>query len=45
MAVNACGAALLIKKLRTFHERGVFTWVSLEPTLDVEASLIIVEAT
>ena len=34
-----------IKALRTFHERGIFTWVSLEPTLDVEASLGIVEAT
>lgn len=31
--------------LRTFHERGIFTWVSLEPTLDVESSLAIVEAT
>lgn len=31
--------------LRAFHERGIFTWVSLEPTLDIEASLAIVEAT
>lgn len=31
--------------LRAFHERGIFTWVSLEPTLDVEASLAVVEAT
>lgn len=31
--------------LRSFHERGIFTWVSLEPTLDVESSLAIVEAT
>ena len=31
--------------LRTFHERGIFTWVSLEPTLDIEASLAVVEAT
>jgi DNA repair photolyase len=34
-----------IKALRTFHERGIFTWVSLEPTLDVKASLDIVKAT
>ena len=34
-----------IEALRTFHERGVFTWVSLEPTIDVEASLAIVDAT
>jgi hypothetical protein len=31
--------------LRAFHERGIFTWVSLEPTLDVGSSLAIVEAT
>jgi DNA repair photolyase len=34
-----------IETLQAFHERGIFTWVSLEPTLDVEASLAIVEAT
>lgn len=34
-----------IATLRAFHERGIFTWVSLEPTLDVDASLAIVEAT
>lgn len=34
-----------IAALKLFHERGIFTWVSLEPTLDVEASLAIVEAT
>lgn len=34
-----------IAALRAFHERGIFTWVSLEPTLDVDASLAIVEAT
>jgi DNA repair photolyase len=42
------GAALpsdRIATLRTFHERGIFTWVSLEPTIDVEASLDIVDAT
>jgi DNA repair photolyase len=34
-----------IAALQAFHERGIFTWVSLEPTLDVEASLAIVAAT
>lgn len=31
--------------LAKFHEAGIFTWVSLEPTLDVEASMEIVKAT
>lgn len=31
--------------LRAFHVAGIFTWVSLEPTLDTESSLAIVEAT
>lgn len=34
-----------IATLRRFHEAGIFTWVSLEPTIDVEASLAIVDAT
>jgi len=34
-----------IAALRAFHDRGIFTWVSLEPTLDVESSLALVEAT
>ena len=34
-----------IATLKKFHDRGIFTWVSLEPTLSVEASLAIVEAT
>ncbi|MDO8534225.1 MAG: radical SAM protein [Xanthobacteraceae bacterium] len=34
-----------VDALRRFHARGIFTWVSLEPTLDVEASLEIVRAT
>ena len=33
-----------IKALKAFHEAGIFTWVSLEPTLDVESSLAIVKA-
>lgn len=42
------GAALpadRLDALRAFHEAGIFTWVSLEPTLDVESSLAIVKAT
>lgn len=34
-----------IAALKEFHRRGIFTWVSLEPTLNVESSLRIVEAT
>ena len=33
-----------IAALKAFHERGIFTWVSLEPTLDIESSLAIVDA-
>ena len=42
------GAALpgdRLKALRKFHKAGIFTWVSLEPTIDVEASLKIVRET
>jgi hypothetical protein len=42
------GAALpadRIEALRKFHEAGIFTWVSLEPTIDVDSSLAIVQAT
>lgn len=31
--------------LKTFHNRGIFTWVSLEPTLDIDSSLAVVDAT
>ena len=34
-----------LRALRAFHERGIFTWVSLEPTIDVEHSLAVVDAT
>ncbi len=34
-----------IETLRRFYERGIFTWVSLEPTLDTAASLSIVRET
>jgi len=42
------GAALpedRIRALFEFHDAGIFTWVSLEPTLNVGASLQIVEET
>lgn len=42
------GAALpgdRLAALRAFYRRGIFTWVSLEPTIDVESSLAVVEAT
>jgi len=42
---NAALPADRMAALRTFHERGIFTWVSLEPTLDIDASLAIVRAT
>lgn len=42
---NAALPADRIAALKAFHDRGIFTWVSLEPTLDVESSLAIVEAT
>jgi hypothetical protein len=34
-----------IETLKAFHDRGIFTWVSLEPTLDCDASIEIVRAT
>lgn len=34
-----------IEALRQFHDSGIFTWVSLEPTLDTEASMDIVRET
>lgn len=42
---GAAPASDRVATLRRFHEAGVFTWVSLEPTLDVEASLAIVRET
>lgn len=42
------GAALpedRLAALRTFHESGIFTWVSLEPVLDVESTLEIIRQT
>lgn len=34
-----------IETLRRFYEAGIFTWVSLEPTLDAQASIDIVKET
>jgi hypothetical protein len=34
-----------IDALWQFHERGIYTWVSLEPTLDCDAALLIVRET
>jgi DNA repair photolyase len=34
-----------IKALQAFYNAGIFTWVSLEPTLNVESSLEIVRQT
>jgi DNA repair photolyase len=34
-----------IAALKAFHAAGIFTWVSLEPTLDCESSLAVVKAT
>jgi len=42
---NAASPDDRLAALKAFHEKGIFTWVSLEPTLDVEFSLAIVEAT
>jgi len=42
------GAALpgdRIATLRRFRDAGIFTWVSLEPTLDTDSSLAIISAT
>lgn len=34
-----------VKTLKAFHDAGIFTWVSLEPTLDTESSKAIIEHT
>lgn len=42
------GAALpgdRLAALKKFHDSGIFTWVSLEPTLDTDASINIIEET
>jgi DNA repair photolyase len=42
---NAALPADRIAAIKAFHDAGIFTWVSLEPTLDTDSSLAIVEAT
>lgn len=42
---GAADPADRIETLKTFAKAGIFTWVSLEPTIDCEASLAIVDAT
>lgn len=42
---GAADPADRIATLKAFHDAGIYTWVSLEPTLNVESSLAIVEAT
>ncbi len=42
---NAALPADRIAALQAFHKRGIFTWVSLEPTLDILHSLSIVQRT
>jgi DNA repair photolyase len=42
---NAALPSDRIQTLRTFHDAGTFTWVSLEPTLDCDSSLRIVRET
>lgn len=42
---NAALPSDRIDTLRKFHEAGIFTWVSLEPTINIESSLQIVRET
>jgi DNA repair photolyase len=42
---NAALPADRIAAVKAFYEAGIYTWVSLEPTLDCDSSLEIVEAT
>jgi len=42
---NAALPADRIAALKAFHDAGIFTWVSLEPTLDCDASIEIVRQT
>lgn len=42
---GAADPADRIATLQAFHAAGIFTWVSLEPTLDTESSLAIIEHT
>jgi len=42
---NAAVPADRLKTLRTFHEAGIFTWVSLEPVYDTAMTLALIEET
>lgn len=42
---GAAAPADRIATLREFHNAGIFTWVSLEPVLDTEATLRVIEET
>jgi len=42
---DAAAPADRIEAIKAFHAAGIFTWVSLEPTLDVESSMEIVRET
>ncbi len=42
---DAAAPADRLDALQRFHAAGIFTWVSLEPTLDIESSLQIVRET
>lgn len=42
---GAAPASDRIATLQTFHEHGIFTWVSCEPTLSVEDTLAVIEYT
>ena len=42
---GAAPATDRIHALKKFNDRGIYTWVSLEPTLDVDASLEVVRKT
>jgi DNA repair photolyase len=43
--LNAAPASERIEVLKAFHDKGIFTWVSLEPCLSAEKSLAVVRAT
>ena len=42
---NAAVPSNRLLALKRFHKAGVFTWVSLEPTLDVDASVELIRQT
>ncbi|MFE8034370.1 radical SAM protein [Thiohalocapsa marina] len=42
---GAAAPADRLQALKAFHDAGIYTWVSLEPTLDTAASLALIEET